>query len=447
MRAMKLRLGRVLVVLGFVGAVIVAGALPTRAADADAGLFTVDVDGTVAMAAPGVSGVYTGDVDATVHLTLTNAAEQPTLGSADVTVPAPLVVRFVDGVPFAGGATVPLRAIGLAAGASRTYVLTVDVQTCVATPPAELAVVAKENADFTGDEFTLDTESSDGLVDLVGVCRPAFVQQPTSAERTEAITRAAFDPAAAGITVELRDAGDTGRASSASATISLTAARPGVNPAPGLAGTTSAATASGLATFSPGPTLAVSAFSYTLTASATGLTDSMPSSPFHIVDSRAACPTGVACATSANKSAQSITVTMNSGAAAGDLLLSLDAGDGPDFECPEYPRSGQVVSQYLFTGGDGRLGTFTYKMPADSRPLRDYEVCWAAPYPFMNKKFTTAQIQGVKPGTTDPLWVGVLPNCAKTGPTAPCVSARKMDLVTRIVTLSVLASSADPWRY
>jgi len=442
MRTLGSHVRRLRVALAVVALLVVAGSPPTMADSGQVKTYTVDVDGTAA------SGVYAGDTDATIDVTFANLSAQQSLGSANVTVPAPLVVAAVDGVPYAGGAVVELREIGLAPGASRTFVLTVDVQTCVAAAPAEVAVVAKQSNDFqgTGNDFTLVAPGSDTSVDVVGACRPAFVDPPADAERTETITSVAFDPGGAPITLELRDAGDTGPASAATgATLTLTAARPGADPAPGLGGTTSAATVGGVASFAP--TLSVSASGYTFTASGAGLDDSVPSDAFDVVDGRADCAADAGCSTSANKNGQTVTASLAGGPGSGNLLLSLDAGDAPDFECADYPHFGQVVSQFLFDGGDGRVATFTQTIPGGTRPLKDFQVCWAAPYEFVTKRNTTAEVQGVKPGTSDPLWVGLLPDCTKGATNKPCVSVRKMDNKTKVVTLTVLATSADPWRY
>jgi hypothetical protein len=442
-------MGRLFVALALVGTITMLGAPPMRAATTAVPSFTVNIDGTVDTGVPGADGVYAGDTDATVNLALTNTSDAEVLGSADVTVPASLVVTAIDGVAYAGGSVLPLRNIGLAAGASRTYVLTVAVQTCVATPPAEFTLAAKTSSDFSGidNDLTLVDGSSDRLLGFVGVCTLAFVGQPTSAERTETITQVAWTPGGAAISVELRDAGDTGRASWASATVNLAPAWPIAKPLPSLTGTSSAATVAGLATFSPGPILSVSASTYTLLASGTGLTTSAPSSSFDIVDARAACLTGVTCLTAASKTLNTVSAKLTDTTGSGELLLSINAADTPEFECADYPQGDKIAAQYLYTGGDGRVNTFTYLIKNPNKPLLTYQVCWAAPYLFTTKQNLPAVVQGVKPGTTLPLYVGTLPNCNIYRTNMPCVSERKLNAFTNILTLSVLATSADPWRY
>lgn len=450
MRAMPSPMGRLFAALALVGTITAIGAPQTRAALTAGTTFTADVDGTVDTGTPGADGVYTGDSDATVHLALTNTSDSAVLGSADVTVPAPLGVTAIDGVPYAGGPVLELRNIGLAAGLSRTYVLTVDVQTCVATLPAEFTLAAKTSNDFSGsgNDLTLVDGSSDRLLDFVGVCGLAFVDQPANAERTKTITSLAWTPGGAPITVELRDAGDTGRASSASDTVSLTAAWPVAGPAPVLGGTDSVAAVAGMATFAPGPSLAVSAAGYTLTASGSGLSSSAPSSAFEIVDAHSACTIGVTCITESTNGDNSVSAKLTDKSGSGDLLLSIQAADTPSFECADYPRDGQeVVSQFLYTGGEGRVSQSTYLIKNPTKPLLTYQVCWAAPYPFTTRKNVPAVVQGVKPGTSDPLYVGTLPNCNKYKTNMPCVNERKLNPYNNTITLSALATSADPWRY
>jgi hypothetical protein len=439
------RLGAALAALGLFTAV---GIRPARAQEGPIRQFTVDVDGTVATEAPGAPGVYAGDADATVHLTLHNTSVTETLGSANVLVPDGLVVTAVDGVAYGGGATLELRDLDLAAGASQPYTLTVAVATCAAAPPAEFDVTAKSSADYGGtdNDFTLDV-TADTAVAYVGVCSLAFVNPPASALRTQVITRLAYNPSAGAVTVELRDAATGARATAATVTVGLTAARPGADPASGLGGTSSVASVNGLASFGPGPTLSISAMKYTLTASSAGLTSSAPSGQFDIVDSRTSCPTYNSCSTSATVASQSFSMAITGGSGAGDLLLSVSAADAPSFECADYLRSGRTLSGFEFFGGDDRVGTYTQVIPNGSLPLSKYQVCWAAPYVFKTRMNVNATVQGTKPGTSLPLYVGTLPDCSPTNPKAPCVSVRYYNANTHNVTLSVMASSADPWRY
>jgi hypothetical protein len=434
-----------------VGAVVVTAAVvgPVSAGVEDLKTFTVDVDGTVPTAVAGQAGVWAGDADAVVSITITNTSAQQTLGSANVTLPSPpfrVVTAPADTVP--GGPVLELRSLGLAPGGTVTVLAAVDVQTCGPTAPVTVTADAKQSNDYngTGNDLTLVASGSDQSVDVVGTCRLAFVTQPASAERTRAITGTAFDPAGAPIAVEVRDAGGSDRATSSTATVSLGAVNPSA-PAAVLGGVTSTAAVAGLATFAPGPTLDTSAFGFVLVASSAGLGGSGPSRAFDIVDDQTACQQNVGCSATAQNGKQVASLALGGGSTSGSLLVSVDAADTPAFECPGYPRAGLPVSQFLFTGGGDRTGTFTVSFSGGSRPLKSYEVCWAAPYQFTTKSTTPLTVQGVKPGTTDPLYVGLLPDCARRGAIAPCVSSRAFDSRTRTVTIAVFVTSDDPWRY
>ncbi len=418
---------------------------PVGASVSEVKTFVLDADGRVPTSVAGSLAVHAGDVDAVVDLRVTNTSSQQQLGSMNITLPAPLRVVAAPDDAVPGGPVLELRSLALAPGASRTVTVTVAVDSCAAGA-VDLAVVAKQSNDFngTGNDVAL-APGSDIRIDIAGPCRLAFGTQPANAERATTITSVPWSPGGSPITVGVRDAGGVDLATSSTAVVTLAATHPTVT-APGLGGTTTATAVGGVATFSAGPTLAVSAFGYRLIATSPGLTTSAPSAAFDIVDDRGACSTA-GCSASASKGAASVSVTVGTGTTPGDLLVSIDAGDTPLFECADYPRrSGLSVSQFLFTGGDDRAVTFVTRIPDGSRPLKSYEACWAAPYTFATKS-AALSVQGTKPGTTDPLYVGLLPDCARRAPVAPCVSGRSFDSRTRSVTLTVFATSADPWNY
>jgi hypothetical protein len=137
-------------------------------------------------------------------------------------------------------------------------------------------------------------------------------------------------------------------------------------------------------------------------------------------------------------------------------LVSLGAADAPSFECTNYPRTtGTLVSQFLFTGttADQRIGTFTATIPSASRPLNEYEVCWAAPYDFLTDSGRMASEElDTGDGTPKPgggvLHVGTLPDCPKKGTVIPpCVLSRTYLRSTGTIEIAVRADGRDPWRY
>lgn len=440
--------GHGLLAFGAMGTMIIGVAQPVATAfGSDKKTFTVDVDGST----PGAAlGVYAGDADAAVVVVLTNTSPSQLLGSVNLVVPAPFVLGAAPDDTVPGGPVVELRNLAIPPGSSRSFTLSVDVAACTPPAPPQFSVTAKQANDYsgTGNDFTL--EPSDRSVEVVGTCGLAFVDQPTNAELDVAITSAALDPTGLPVSVEVLDASLSSRATSSAATVTLSAANPSVA-APVVGGTTAAVAVAGLARFVPGPSLAPSAFEYTLSASSAGLVGSQPSLPFAIVDDGVSCPAGQPCDEVATvaKNGQSVSVSFGAGSTTSSLLVSLGSADAPSFTCAGYPRkAGVLVSQFVFAGdGDDRLGRMTTTVPDGSKPLNDYQVCWAAPYPFTTKAGVPAAVQGTKPGTNVPLYVGLLPDCPRRGTLRPCVSSRSQDRSTKAVTIVVVADGADPWRY
>jgi hypothetical protein len=334
--------------------------------------------------------------------------------------------------------------------------LTVDVRTC-GSASGTFTLTAKQSNDYngTGNDFFLDS-TADLEVATTGTCKLGFVAQPADAETNATITSVDYVPSAAAVSVEARDAGGTGRIG-ASTTIPAIVLGLVANPgATSLIGTISATHVAGLATFAP--KLAVSASGYSLTATSTGLDAAPTSSSFDIVDDQVNCPAGSPCTgpATASKNGQSLTANFGTGSTPTNLLLSLGAADAPTFECTDYPRlSGTLVSQYSFTnnGGNDRVGTFTVSFPDAARPLNNYEVCWNAPYDFMTDSGQLASVHldvgdgTFKPGTTQPLFVGTLPDCPKKGTLLPCVASRAYQRSTSSVVITVRADGRDPWAY
>ena len=462
------KLGKIAIACATVGvaAAALAPSLTASAHDDDdhKKTYTVAISGTDAGAAP---NVWSGDADASLLVHITNTARRQTLGSANVTVPSgySLVSAAQDAVP--GGPVVELRNLAVAPGGSFDTTVKVKVASCAPSTPPAFAVAAKQSNDFNGtrNDFTLVAASSDLQVDTVGTCSLRWVAQPTSAKKGTSITTVDFDTAAAPISVEVIDGGATGRVADSTAPVTLVASNAAVA-GPILGGASTAGAFAGLAVFSP--TLSPSAFGYSLTATSPGLTASPASSTFAIVDDQVACGAGTACTrpASASQGTQTVTASFGAGSTAASLLVSIGAADAPSFTCAGYAKpAGIAVTQFTFTGAAGdRTGTMSSTIPATGQRLSSYQVCWAAPYPFTTSAGTPAGVQGTKPGTSQPLYVGLLPNCkthdddddhdhdryrssTTTAPVPPCISARRANTSAGTVTLTVLATGDDPWRY
>lgn len=444
--------GHLVLIVTAVLVVLAWPATPVSGQVAEHKTFTVDV----------TYAVPAGDADAVLTVTLQNTSSNQSLGSANVEVPAPFaVVAAPRDTDPSTTSVLELRELGLAPGDATDVAVTVDVQRCTPGTSAAFDAVAKQSNTFngSGNDFFLDADASHLTVQVTGTCGLAFVAQAGDAEvAPTTITRVDFDPAGDPISVEVRDAADTGRATHATPAVELSAANPGVDPGQDgpivLGGTTSSTAVDGFATFAPGPTLSPSAFDYTLTAAADldgdGPSDATTTgAPFDIVDDQVACPPGEPCAApaSATRDGQRVTASFGAGAEPASLVVSLGAADVPAFTCSDVPGD-RATAQYLFVGGDAgdRTGTLTLTIPDASQPLKTYEVCWAAPYPFTTDGGGQSSAQGIKPGGDAALHVGTLPDCARhQAPARPCVGERSLDRRTATATIVIKADGRDPW--
>lgn len=445
-------------VIGIV-ALLLALTTPVRGQVAENKTFTV-----------AVTDVYAGDTGATIKLTLANTAETPQdIGSANVTVPDDYVVKEVldqNGQQAVDDPQlIELRNLSIVPGARQTFTISVDVKPCIEPEPLDpFTVAAKQSNTFkgTGNDFTLEEEPSDLVAGIGGACRVAFTGEPEDAERDAAITTVAYDDDGAPITVEIRDASpDPERASYSRDTVRLTATNPDVSNEPFEPGGTSSATASGgEATFAPGPELSVSAFEYTLTASADYDGDGEPdaattSASFDIVDAAVQCAAGQRCApATAERGDQEVTATFGAGPTDVTVVVSLGAADAPEFSC-DGTGAALLPGQFLAVGDEAveddeasrRFGQVTFLIPDAARPLKQYGLCWAAPYSFPTADGGLARLsEADKPGTGEDLYVGELADCPKRGePVRPCISDRIVNRAASEVTIVVKADSRDPW--
>lgn len=440
---------RVGLALLLAGTLVAAATVPAGAGVEDNKTFT--------LAVAGVAGAptYAGDTDSRVVVTITNTSPAQQLGSVNLTLPGNLALSRIVSGPLdtqPGSSVLELRNLALAPrGGVATLVLEVDVRTCVAGT-ATFSATAKQSNDYSGAGNDFFPNPNTATRAITGSCSLAFVGQPADAKKASAITSVPFAPAGAPITVQVLDAGGSGRATHSTAAVALSASRAGLPQA--LQGTTTTNAVAGLASFTPGPSLSASAFGYQLAAASPGLTSSAASTSFDIVDNFASCPAGQSCSTSAvGTGGAAISASFGSGGSSTNLLVAVNAADAPVFECAGYPRNGAAVSQFSFSDDDGgdRNGTVLASIPNATKPLNEYEVCWAAPYPFMTESGAMTVASSIlKPGTTTPLHVGLLPDCPRRSApdeAAPCIVSRTYTKSTKTVSITVRASGDDPWRY
>jgi hypothetical protein len=255
-----------------------------------------------------VSEVPAGDANATLTVTITNTSANQSLGSANVTVPSPLVVGAVDGpggptvmISASDPQTIELRSLDLAPGVpqgeSFTFDVTVDVQQCTDGASEEFLATAKQSNTYLGTGNDFYWTNPGVTAPVAGTCALQFVDEPGDAQRTDAITSENYDPQGEPITVRILDAADDPMvATHSTATVTLVALNLDVDDDPiEPGGTFSAMADDGIATFTPGPTLDMSAFEYRLRASADfdgdeAVDASTDSAFFDIVDAAVFCP-------------------------------------------------------------------------------------------------------------------------------------------------------------
>lgn len=484
-------------------AALVAGGLLVACEPPDPGrTYTLDIDATSGAVVPDVAA---GDAEVAIDITFTNTStEGSVIRSANMVVPPVLTVVSAPDDTVPGGPALELRDLEIDPGESQTFSIVVSVTACTPETTPNFAVDPKITSDYSADGTRFGRDAgSDANVGILGSCSLAFVDQPAAAETGAPITSVAADPAGAPVTVEVLDAGGVDRATGSSIAIDLAAERGGS--AVALSGTTSAPTSAGLATFTPGPSIAETASAFTLIASSASLPGATTSSaPFAVVSDGADCLAGQPCSATASTTSGGRTASASFGPGANDvkLLLSIEPLDAPAFECAGYPKDDQTfVSQFDFVGdGTDRVGTMTVTFPApdgfdeddddwhhhhwrhwhrwwprwggygdgasaggwhhhypwdddddeDEVELEDFLVCWAAPYDFATLDGSPTTIQGTKPSTGEPLHVGVLPDCdLGDDETAapPCVQDVSYDEDSDTISIVVSTDGRDPWRY
>ena len=453
--------------------ILLVGTASAVAHDSHRKLYTATVAATPAIAeddapADAAAEVWAGATPA-LAITLTNRADEQKLGSADIAVPAGVTlsgpVSLVSSqAPFAGtvsatASALSLRNMSLKPGRSVTVRLAARIA-CSATPSGYvLAVTAKQANDFNGSGNDFTISGPQPALDVVGRCSLAFRTQPADAQRSTAITSEVFLPGGAPVSVAVLDGSGAGTVAWWTAPVTLgLAANPGATT---LAGTVSAPPALGVATFTPGPALPVSASGYRLTASSAGITAPAPvSSAFSIVDAGVRCIAGQSCsaASTSTKSTASVTGVASS---TNDLLrVSLGAPTATSFACAGYTTTTEVLDFDLtsLTGGAAggpKTASFTLKAPFVTRSADRYEVCFLSPLRFVTKSGALAQPVDTDADGSADSYVGLLPTCAPCGdddrrrgrtatcPPPPYVASKVRDRSGN-VTLTILAPPGDP---
>ena len=437
-------------------------AAPAMGADKPFAVVVSNGDGTTPSSLP-------AGAEGTVRVTYTNLNTQQSLGSSDLVVPSALRIVSASvsrGAATVAGSSVRLRNLDLAPGASAVVTLRV-VPTCTAQTLAWAVPVAKQANNFNGppgNDLTIDLAQSRLTTLVTGGCALRFVPtgQPANARVGQAISSQPFTPTGAPVAVEVVDgAGTRVAVNGVSVTMSI-----GTNAGGGaLAGTTTAVTTSGLATFS---TLSINRAGAGYTLLAASASGSATSTAFSIAEVGVACGEDVDCTGSLGLSntggGSSVSVTALQGP-----LVDVDAGYltisriGGPLDCSGYTElvaASDTFAVDVTSPDRQKLVTVTIDkriMNAQSNNGAAFlESCFGAPFRFATKPGTPLEVNAAYvPGPYPaPEYKGLLPDCGGpavldgvtiSGAGAPCIEKRnKTGSGDGVITSRWPAGAGDP---
>jgi hypothetical protein len=396
--------------------------------------------------------------------TATNLSSSQLLGSINLTVPPDFTLMSVAQQPrrssdgaFVGNATVAsstlleIRNLSLAPSDSTTVRLRAQAP-CVQGAADQWGLAAKQANDFNGtrNDFT-PTAQSRRTTDVTGVCRLNWTTHPSDAKVNQRITSTAFDAVdgtvggppirAEVLSAAYPDSSRTRVTFSDDEMILDVGDDPNQpNDEADLSGTTSATAISGLATFAPGPILDLHGLNYTLLVTNPAMV-SGESETFDISDAAGDCSKNQCDNLTAN--GNSVSARLSSTSTEGVIGMSI--GVLPELLCPGYVPNPQQQAVTIVPLGVSAGSTMTVRITILAgivdRPASQYLTCWAS-----TKTFTERDGTPANPATIagDPMFRGLLPDCANNDPTPPCqIKPTRKDAEGNVI-LRVLAPGDDP---
>ena len=397
--------------------------------------------------------------------TAMNQSGSQSLGSIDVTAPPDFTLvsvtqqpqrasdgAFVGTASLSGPTLLEIRNLSLAPSDSVTVRFTAQAP-CTQDPGAdEWALAAKQSNDFkgTGNDFMPDPASA-RTTGVTGSCRLGWTTQPADAKVGQAITNTpydAFDGTADGpaVAAEVQSA-PYANLSRTRVTFSEAEVELDIGDDPNLpddaatlGGTTSATASSGVATFDPGPSIDLHGLNFTLLATNPDM-DSHESAPFDVSDAVGDCSKGHC--TDLGTNGDTINAKLSSTSTTGIIAMSI--GVIPELLCDGYTPDSQQQAVTILPLGVSSSSTMTVQITVLAsvvdRPASQYRICWASNKTFVERDGTPADpviIAG------DALFKGLLPDCAKRSPVAPCqLTPSKQDKQGNVI-LQALAPGDDP---
>lgn len=356
--------------------------------------------------------------------------------------------------PVSGG-LVELRSSGTSLTPGASIAISVVANTPASAGAYTWTTAVKQSNDFsgTGNDFALLGSQPQVLVGFPDHLR--FVAQPSTVQATTGSSTSYMCPAPSVQVV----AADGTPVTSGSADVTLAADTASGDP--GLGGTTTVSTTSGLATFGVSPPPCGSGVDalnvgtgYRLKATATwtlgayriSLTTSQDSAAFDVVQLLTTCAAGSSCSGSVSGHHVTAGVFASQAASLDQLEIAVGIDSLAGTTCtPPYQPQGLEVTRVVLDHRD-KIVTLTFdkylvnQVPKNGTPFAS--ICFSAPW----GDWVTDT--GVPPTLNGDQYEGILPDCtaALLAPYNPCVSGRSKQAANEIVRVSIPYETgrADP---
>jgi hypothetical protein len=380
-----------------------------------------------------------------VTATFTNETSTQQMGSANLFWPSGFAVLSSHSFPItttagsaslsssctnlgvAAGPCVQVRNLSAAPGSSVTVTMWVSTPACQQGSNFAWSAEVKQANNYSGspgNDFSFDAPNSQPDTTLDGACSLRFVNQPADARVNEAISDQAFNPppppsGGDPVTVQVLDSnGNPLTSSSVPVSMSLSS-NPGLAT---LGGTTTEGASGGTASFAD-LSINVHGSPYELGASSGTLTGAS-SNDFAIQDQAQFCANiGGTCTTTdgtSNGNQGVVQATVND--SSGVLTESVNTNGTSPLECAGYTTADPNNYEFNAPSSWSKVITITI-IPTSNlgnnqkQVLKNQQICFEAPYPFMTNSGAPATQTTFPDGT--PAFIGLLPDCGS-GVTGPC---------------------------
>jgi hypothetical protein len=350
--------------------------------------------------------------------------------SANIVVPGAYTLN-AGSLSGAGTATVDgntLKLRGLSVAKNQSIAVTIDITTdCGDTVTREWGLTVKSGNNLSGD--TLNRKAGTAAPKTnVSICLLRFANEPATTQTGAPITdghASSGDP----ISIEIYDS-LTGLVVNVNAAVTLTII---TGPSGGALSGGFENASGGVATF---PSLSIDkAGPYTL-AAASPVAPNEPTADVMISDTVDTCE-GSGCSFTETQAQTSYTTTPKQGQAGATWATSLNLSGlrvSCEFAPFNYPDEERQPSAVWYVYDDGAVGSvktnviFIDKEFVQTTPdngVSKYRVCYSSPVPFKDRTGNMAPPDPWEDGPSayfgETWFTGLLPDCAKKNPVAPCV--------------------------